>query len=147
LLVTVLHLEQAAGNGGATELHLQVFLVQSVTYTLAVAVALVEMLPTHQAVLAVLAAAVLGAVLEFTSNSSGRYNREHANTGGGGGGDKKLITPLLQLTQPNQVAAQASSSFHTQAQHNYLVVALLPNQAVTSFTHSHLLAHLALCHL
>jgi hypothetical protein len=46
-----------------------------------------------------------------------------------------------------QLAAQASSSFHTQAQHNYLVVALLPNQAVTSFTHSHLLAHLALCHL
>jgi hypothetical protein len=44
-------------------------------------------------------------------------------------------------------AVQASSSFHTQAQHNYLVVALLPNQAVTSFTHSHLLAHLALCHL
>jgi hypothetical protein len=44
-------------------------------------------------------------------------------------------------------AAQASSSFHTQAQHNYLVVELLPNQAVTSFTHSHLLAHLALCHL
>jgi hypothetical protein len=45
------------------------------------------------------------------------------------------------------LVAQASSSFHTQAQHNYLVVALLPNQAVTSFTHSHLLAHLALCHL
>jgi hypothetical protein len=45
------------------------------------------------------------------------------------------------------LAAQASSSFHTQAQPNYLVVALLPNQAVTSFTHSHLLAHLALCHL
>jgi hypothetical protein len=44
-------------------------------------------------------------------------------------------------------AAQASSSFHTQAQHNYSVVELLPNQAVTSFTHSHLLAHLALCHL
>jgi hypothetical protein len=44
-------------------------------------------------------------------------------------------------------AVQASSSFHTQAQHNYLVVELLPNQAVTSFTHSHLLAHLALCHL
>jgi hypothetical protein len=44
-------------------------------------------------------------------------------------------------------AAQASSLFHTQAQHNYLVVELLPNQAVTSFTHSHLLAHLALCHL
>jgi hypothetical protein len=43
--------------------------------------------------------------------------------------------------------AQASSSFHTQAQHNYLVVELLPNQAVTLFTHSHLLAHLALCHL
>jgi hypothetical protein len=42
---------------------------------------------------------------------------------------------------------QASSSFHTQAQHNYLVVELLPNQAVTLFTHSHLLAHLALCHL
>jgi hypothetical protein len=42
---------------------------------------------------------------------------------------------------------QASSSFHTQAQPNYLVVELLPNQAVTSFTHSHLLAHLALCHL
>jgi hypothetical protein len=45
------------------------------------------------------------------------------------------------------LAALASSSFHTQAQHNYLVVELLPNQAVTSFTHSHLLAHLALCHL
>jgi hypothetical protein len=45
------------------------------------------------------------------------------------------------------LAAQASSSFHTQAQHNYLVVELLPNQAVSSFTHSHLLAHLALCHL
>jgi hypothetical protein len=45
------------------------------------------------------------------------------------------------------LAAQASSSFHTQAQRNYLVVELLPNQAVTSFTHSHLLAHLALCHL
>jgi hypothetical protein len=44
-------------------------------------------------------------------------------------------------------AAQASSSFPTQAQHNYLVVELLPNQAVTSFTHSHLLAHLAPCHL
>jgi hypothetical protein len=41
----------------------------------------------------------------------------------------------------------AQSSFHTQAQHNYLVVALLPNQAVTSFTHSHLLAHLVHCHL
>jgi Tfp pilus assembly protein PilV len=45
------------------------------------------------------------------------------------------------------MAVLASLSFHTQAQHNYLVVALLPNQAVTSFTHSHLLAHLALCHL
>jgi hypothetical protein len=45
------------------------------------------------------------------------------------------------------LAAQASSSFHTQAQLNYLVVELLPNQAVTLFTHSHLLAHLALCHL
>jgi hypothetical protein len=45
------------------------------------------------------------------------------------------------------LAAQASSSFHTQAQHNYLVVALLPNQAVTSFTHLRLLTHLALCHL
>jgi hypothetical protein len=45
------------------------------------------------------------------------------------------------------LAAQASSSFHTQAQLNYLVVELLPNQAVTSFTHSHLLAHLVLCHL
>jgi hypothetical protein len=45
------------------------------------------------------------------------------------------------------LAALASSSFHTQAQPNYLVVELLPNQAVTSFTHSHLLAHLALCHL
>jgi hypothetical protein len=45
------------------------------------------------------------------------------------------------------LAALASSSFHTQAQHNYLAVELLPNQAVTSFTHSHLLAHLALCHL
>jgi hypothetical protein len=46
-----------------------------------------------------------------------------------------------------EAAAQASSSFHTQAQRNNLVVALLPNQAVTSFTHSHLLANLALCHL
>ena len=45
------------------------------------------------------------------------------------------------------LVVQASSSFHTQAQHNYLVVALLANQAVTSFTHLHLLAHLALCHL
>jgi hypothetical protein len=45
------------------------------------------------------------------------------------------------------LAVLASSSFHTQAQRNYLVVELLPNQAVTSFTHSHLLAHLALCHL
>jgi hypothetical protein len=45
------------------------------------------------------------------------------------------------------MAAQASSSFHTQAQPNYLVVELLPNQAVTSFTHSHLLAHLALFQL
>jgi hypothetical protein len=45
------------------------------------------------------------------------------------------------------LAVQASSSFHTQAQLNYLVVALLPNQAVTSFTHLHLQAHLALCHL
>jgi hypothetical protein len=53
----------------------------------------------------------------------------------------RVLAVLLAL------AAQASSSFHTQAQHNYLVVELLPNQAVTSFTHSHLLAHLALCHL
>jgi hypothetical protein len=53
------------------------------------------------------------------------------------------IIRLLRVRQ----AAQASSSFHTQAQLNYLVVELLPNQAVTSFTHSHLLAHLALCHL
>jgi len=45
------------------------------------------------------------------------------------------------------MAAQASSSSPIQAQHNYLAVELLPNQAVTSFTHSHLLAHLALCHL
>jgi len=45
------------------------------------------------------------------------------------------------------MAAQASSSSPTQAQHNYLVVELLPNQAVILFTHSHLLAHLALCHL
>jgi hypothetical protein len=52
-------------------------------------------------------------------------------------------TPALTAAQ----AVQALSSFHTQAQHNYLVVELLPNQAVTSFTHSHLLAHLALCHL
>jgi hypothetical protein len=44
-------------------------------------------------------------------------------------------------------AAQASLSFHTQAQLNYLVVALLPNQALTSFTHLRLLTHLALCHL
>jgi hypothetical protein len=56
----------------------------------------------------------------------------------------QTIQPLATLAV---VAAQASSSFHTQAQHNYLVVELLPNQAVTSFTHLHLLAHLALCHL
>jgi hypothetical protein len=53
----------------------------------------------------------------------------------------RVLAVLLAL------AAQASSSFHTQAQRNYLAVELLPNQAVTSFTHSHLLAHLALCHL
>jgi hypothetical protein len=46
-----------------------------------------------------------------------------------------------------RLAVQALSLSPTQAQHNYLVVELLPNQAVTSFTHSHLLAHLALCHL
>jgi hypothetical protein len=54
---------------------------------------------------------------------------------------------VVQVVALAALAAQASSSFHTQAQHNYLVVELLPNQAVTSFTHSHLLAHLALCHL
>jgi hypothetical protein len=53
------------------------------------------------------------------------------------------MSKLVQVV----LAAQASSSFLTQAQPNYLVVELLPNQAVTSFTHSHLLAHLALCHL
>jgi hypothetical protein len=53
----------------------------------------------------------------------------------------RVLAVLLAL------AAQVLSSFHTQAQHNYLVVALLPNQAVTSFTHLRLLAHLALCHL
>jgi hypothetical protein len=57
------------------------------------------------------------------------------------------VLAVLVMAQSVTLAAQASSSFHTQAQHNYLVVALLPNQAVTSFTHSHLLAHLALCHL
>jgi hypothetical protein len=46
-----------------------------------------------------------------------------------------------------QQAAQVLSSSPTQAQHKNSVVELLPNQAVTSFTHSHLLAHLALCHL
>jgi hypothetical protein len=63
-------------------------------------------------------------------------------SGGGGGGGQETCSGGA-----GALAAQASSSFHTQAQHNYLVVALLPNQAVTSFTHSHLLAHLALCHL
>jgi hypothetical protein len=58
-----------------------------------------------------------------------------------------VAVALKTMEQIAATAAQASSSFHTQAQHNYLVVALLPNQAVTSFTHSHLLAHLALCHL
>ena len=52
-----------------------------------------------------------------------------------------------RLTGLAAQAAQASSSFPTQAQHNYSVVELLPNQAVTSFTRLHLLAHLALCHL
>jgi hypothetical protein len=55
-----------------------------------------------------------------------------------------METPAAQAAV---LAVQASSSFHTQAQLNYLVVELLPNQAVTSFTHSHLLAHLALCPL
>jgi hypothetical protein len=71
-----------------------------------------------------------------------------------------LLLQLLELpTQAEAAAAETSapclepqevpvsSSSPTQAQHNYLVVELLPNQAVTSFTHSHLLAHLALCHL
>ena len=53
----------------------------------------------------------------------------------------------MMLGAQVRLAAQASLSFHTQAQHNYSVVALLPNQAVTSFTHLHLLAHLALWHL
>jgi hypothetical protein len=53
----------------------------------------------------------------------------------------------MEFQELLRLAVLASSSFPTQAQHNYLVVALLPNQAVTSFTHSHLLAHLALCHL
>jgi hypothetical protein len=56
-----------------------------------------------------------------------------------------VVVKMAQELLPQ--AALALSSFHTQAQHNYLVVELLPNQAVTSFTHSHLLAHLALCHL
>jgi hypothetical protein len=56
---------------------------------------------------------------------------------------KELAAHQLLLAK----AVLVLSSFHTQAQHNYLVVELLPNQAVTSFTHSHLLAHLALCHL
>jgi hypothetical protein len=51
------------------------------------------------------------------------------------------------LPQQAVKAAQASSSSPTQAQHKNSAVELLPNQAVTSFTHSHLLAHLALCHL
>jgi hypothetical protein len=53
----------------------------------------------------------------------------------------------VELDMLVALAVLASLSFHTQAQHNYLVVELLPNQAVTSFTHLHLLAHLALCHL
>jgi hypothetical protein len=53
----------------------------------------------------------------------------------------------MMLGAQVRLAAQVLSSFPTQAQPNYLVVELLPNQAVTSFTHSHLLAHLALCHL
>jgi hypothetical protein len=58
------------------------------------------------------------------------------------------VAEVVALEPPYlALAAQALSSFHTQAQPNYLVVELLPNQAVTSFTHSHLLAHLALCHL
>jgi hypothetical protein len=60
-----------------------------------------------------------------------------------------VLAVVVALMAHNQQAlvAQALSSSPTQAQHNYLVVELLPNQAVTSFTHSHLLAHLALCHL
>jgi len=60
---------------------------------------------------------------------------------------KAVVAVAVLMVAPAVLAAQASSSFHTQAQHNYLVVELLPNQAVTSFTHSRLLAHLALCHL
>jgi hypothetical protein len=58
-----------------------------------------------------------------------------------------VVVALTKLHLMVALAVLASLSFHTQAQHNYLVVELLPNQAVTSFTHSHLLAHLALCHL
>jgi hypothetical protein len=57
------------------------------------------------------------------------------------------VAEVVVVLGKDKLAVLASSSFHTQAQHNYLVVELLPNQAVTSFTHSHLLAHLALCHL
>jgi hypothetical protein len=55
--------------------------------------------------------------------------------------------PMTAYRTMAALAAQASSSSPIQAQPNNLAVELLPNQAVTSFTHSHLLAHLALCHL
>jgi hypothetical protein len=57
-----------------------------------------------------------------------------------------VVAVMQLLVVMVALAVLASSSFHIQAQHNYLVVELLPNQAVISFTHSHLLAHLALCH-
>jgi hypothetical protein len=62
---------------------------------------------------------------------------------------RAVVVVVLAVVEQSHLALAvlASSSFHTQAQHNYLVVELLPNQAVTSFTHSHLLAYLALCHL
>jgi hypothetical protein len=60
---------------------------------------------------------------------------------------EEVVVAVMQVATRRRLAAQASSSFHTQAQPNYLVVELLPNQAVTSFTHLQLLAHLALCHL
>jgi hypothetical protein len=57
------------------------------------------------------------------------------------------VVRQVALIHHQVLAAQALSLSPTQAQHNYLVVELLPNQAVTSFTHLNLLAHLALCHL
>jgi hypothetical protein len=100
---------------------------------------------------------VVAAAVQFLA-----HHLASGGSGGGGGSPTNSMELLVQQTQAVVAGVQlsdevhgamvalavlASSSFHTQAQHNYLVVALLPNQAVTSFTHSHLLAHLALCHL